>query len=55
MLRSFLLYSKVIQLHADTYILLNSLFHDGLSWEVEYSLLSSAVGPYPSSIIIHIC
>ena len=54
MLCSFLLYSKVVQLHADTYILFSSLFHEGLSWEAGHSALSSAVGPYPPSIIVHI-
>ena len=42
---SFLPYSKVIQVPAGTHILLNTLFHEGSSQEVEYSPLCSARGP----------
>ena len=53
MLCSFLLYSKVIQLHTyiHTYILFHNLFHYGLSQDIEYSSQFYMVGPCCFSIL----
>ena len=64
MLRSCLLYSKVIQIFIYkykflyTHILLYILCHYGLSQNIEYNFMCSTVGLYGLSIlhiIVHIC
>ena len=48
----FYIYSIFIHTHTHIYILLQILFHDSLSQDIDYSSLCSTVGPgvYPSSI-----
>ena len=52
----FLLYSKVIQLYIYILFYFHTLFHNGLSQDIEYSFLLYTGGPYwLSTLCIRVC
>ena len=57
MLRSFQVYSKMIQLYISIYIIFQILFHHRLLQDIEYSSLCYTVGPcsLPTLYIVVVC